>query len=43
MIIPYEQTSELSNDSNDDTITDHEAYNENFGNTIPLAAATTHV
>ena len=36
VIIPSEQTSELSNDSNDDTDTDHESEDKNSEHTITV-------
>ena len=43
VIIPSEQTSELSNDSNDDTITDHDSEDDNSEDPIPFATAITPV
>ena len=43
MIIPPEQTSELFNDSNNYTITDHESEEENSEHTIPVATYITPV
>ena len=43
VIIPFEQTSELSNDSNDDTTTDHVSEYENSEQTIHVATSITPV
>ena len=43
MIIPSEQTSESSNDSNDDTITNHDSVDENSEHPVPVATYITPV
>ena len=43
VIIPFEQTLELSNDYNYDTITDHDFEDENTEHPIPVATDITLV
>ena len=43
MITPSEQTSELSYDSNDNTITDNESEDENYEHPVPVATDISHV